>query len=572
MDVAIIGAGPAGSTLAGLLKKYRPDTTVAVFERDRFPRHHIGESLLIDVNRILHDLGALEAVEQAGFNRKYGATFCWGPERRAWHLVWRDIPELRAVTAHEVRYTWHVDRDRYDTLLANHARSLGAVVLEGHEIQDTIDDGDRVRGLVVRTPAGETKRVEAQVVVDASGGLGPLARKRSGRVLDRALLNIAVYGYFEGLRLPPAIFGSPEEPRTGILLHPSGWIWFIPLAGGRTSVGFVTALETHRALGIDASPQYLFKQLEQLPEWKEISRDGRLIDYRGNGELVHAVQEYSFQVPHPSGQGWALCGDSGGFVDAILSVGCFLGHFHAQFLAYALASAFEGACDLDFALKCYGTVVQENVEGLRAISHMFYAYAHSQDQWWRGCSEVVRGSPLLPPADDTSAFLALASGLAARNHLYEEALHFVGADLVASAGRAGFLSAAGFPQKAVESRQGEIKKLLSRNPRLRWASEHRTAPFLLPHTGTGRLKPVTRLEYSLLKDRDRASPLSTLRRSYASPDLNAFWSGPLEGAPFGKALDSALAGLPADRRDRLRSEAWDTALDLVGVGAVEAAG
>ena len=82
-----------------------------------------------------------------------------------------------------------------------------------------------VRGVVVRTPGGETKRIEASVVIDASGGLGPLARRRGGRELDRALLNIAVYGYFEGLRLPEDVFGPKDEPRTGILLHPLGWIW-----------------------------------------------------------------------------------------------------------------------------------------------------------------------------------------------------------------------------------------------------------------------------------------------------------------------------------------------------------
>jgi flavin-dependent dehydrogenase len=572
-DIVVIGAGPAGTTVASLLKKYRPETSVVVLEQDTFPRPHIGESLLIDINRILHDMGAIEAIDAAGFSRKYGATFCWGPERSAWHLLWSHIDELAAIASYEVRYTWHVDRDRYDDILARHARSLGAVVLERHSVTSVVRDGDGVRGVVVRTPGGEVRSVASQFVVDASGGQGPLARDASGRELDRALLNIAVYGYFEGLRLPSEVFGSPEQPRTGILLHPLGWVWMIPLAGGRTSVGFVTSLETHRQLGIRDLKAYLLERLAEVPEWPTMSQSSALCDYHGDGRLVHAIQEYSYRVRNVAGDGWALCGDSAGFVDAILSVGCFLGHFHGQFLAYALASVLDGECSARLALESYGRVVQENVEGLRSISHMFYAYAHSQDQWWRGCSEIVRASPLVPTPNDTSAFLALVSGMSARNHLYEEALHLAGPSLLVDAGRHGFLSAGeGFPQPAIEARMHQLGKLLAQNPRLRWSGEPVAIASVLPHTGTGRIQQVTRLEYRLPGDDTNPPALSTLRRAYVSPKLEGFWLGLSDAVAFDSALQSYLAELPADQRDPLGREAWDTALDLLGVGALEITG
>lgn len=86
VDVAIIGAGPAGSTLAALLKKYHPKTDVCVFEREHFPRHKVGEGLIVDINRVLADMGCLEELEKRAFPKKYGTTFVWGAERRPIHV------------------------------------------------------------------------------------------------------------------------------------------------------------------------------------------------------------------------------------------------------------------------------------------------------------------------------------------------------------------------------------------------------------------------------------------------------------------------------------------------------
>src|SRR5437762_1045498 len=84
MDVAIIGGGPSGTTTACFLKKYDPSLEVAIFERETFPRDHIGESLLPPISAILDEMGVWDAVDSAGFPIKIGATYRWGKHPELW--------------------------------------------------------------------------------------------------------------------------------------------------------------------------------------------------------------------------------------------------------------------------------------------------------------------------------------------------------------------------------------------------------------------------------------------------------------------------------------------------------
>jgi FAD-dependent halogenase len=193
LDVLVIGAGPAGLTLATLLAKYRPSTRVAVVERGRLPQHKIGESLLVDVNRILADMGALEAVERAGFSRKYGVTFLWGSARTVHSFLWREgEARVEPPSGYHLDYTWHVDRHRYDQILAETARARGVTVLEEHAVTEVIRDGERVVGARVDTPGGP-RELASRWLVDCAGQRGPLTRRDSGRALDEALRNVAVW-------------------------------------------------------------------------------------------------------------------------------------------------------------------------------------------------------------------------------------------------------------------------------------------------------------------------------------------------------------------------------------------
>lgn len=135
-DVAIVGGGPGGTTLASLLKKYSPSLDVCIFEKESFPRDHVGESQLPPTSAVLHEMGAWEKVEAAGFPIKRGASYTWGKTMEPW--VFGFIPESEigdtsrpgAYEGWRKQVAFQVDRSRYDAILLDHAKSLGVRVVQ----------------------------------------------------------------------------------------------------------------------------------------------------------------------------------------------------------------------------------------------------------------------------------------------------------------------------------------------------------------------------------------------------------------------------------------------------------
>ena len=197
-DVAIIGGGPAGSTTGSLIKKYRPDLSVAIFEREKFPRDHVGESQLPTVSYVLDEMGAWEKVEQAGFPIKLGATYRWGKTPELWDFDFLSggfkDEERPAKFEGQRRFTaFQVDRAIYDQILLEHARELGCEVFETTKIAKVSAEGDRVLGLHLE--GGQT--IEANYYVDASGHSGILRRAVNVPVeYPTNLQNIAVWDYW----------------------------------------------------------------------------------------------------------------------------------------------------------------------------------------------------------------------------------------------------------------------------------------------------------------------------------------------------------------------------------------
>src|ERR1700674_4859266 len=123
-DVIVVGGGPAGSAAAAWL--VRAGRRVIVFERDQFPRFHIGESLLASVNDVLGAIGADDLVRQAGFPRKWGATFMTADGRVERFADFAVAPDVRAPQ------TWQVPRATFAHLLLRHAAASGADVRGRH--------------------------------------------------------------------------------------------------------------------------------------------------------------------------------------------------------------------------------------------------------------------------------------------------------------------------------------------------------------------------------------------------------------------------------------------------------
>src|SRR5262249_5323094 len=233
VDVLVIGGGPAGSTIGNLLPRAGPPVLVA--QRGRFPRFHIGESLLPYGTPILRRLGVLEEVDRVA-QRKWGARFCFEPDG-----LDKAVDFSNGLDPHK-RMAFQVRRAEFDTILLRAAAKAGADVREEHALVELVHGDDGVRGAVLRDARGTTCTVHARVVVDASGrdtAVGAhLARKQRDPDLNQA----ALFGHFTGVDLALGRDGGDIL----VVGTPSGWFWLIPLDAHTTSVGMVVPGEVLR--------------------------------------------------------------------------------------------------------------------------------------------------------------------------------------------------------------------------------------------------------------------------------------------------------------------------------------
>ena len=418
--------------------------------------------------------------------------------------------------------------------------------------------------------------MRARWIVDCAGGHGPLTMLRAGKQIDQALRNIAVYGYFEGLHKTQELTGLPGNERTLILTHPMGWFWVIPISETVTSVGFITKLDTFRAKGETDLRAFLLARLRELREFETVFADATLTDYRGDGKMVHTVSEFSYTCERVYGPGWAVCGDAGGFVDAILSVGCFLGQTHAQFLAYAIASVLDGDCDADLALGSYATVLTENLAAFRHVAYLFYAFNPTVHEWWQQCAAELRASTVVPDGDDRAAFVAFFTGFSIRSALYEDAISAFGGSFLLNIGAQIFGDTGRFAGQSVQDDVSAARAFIRRNPKLRLRDEVRARPFALPKTGSGRLAPVVRLDFGASAPASldagvepAAGGLPSSRRLYV-PDSLAHLPALMDGT---RTLRDLAADLVARHPDLSADEAFrevaKVAFRLACMGAID---
>jgi halogenation protein CepH len=175
-DAVIIGGGPGGSTVATVLA--RAGRRVILFEREKFPRFHVGESLLPYSLPIWEQLGVAEKIRERGFQQKYGAFF-WNEQTGGTRPV---VFQNAENDQHPMAY--HVKRAEFDELLLRHSESCGAQVREETRVEEVLFEAGRAVGVRVRPASGQTQEVRARVVVDASGQEAMLSRKLGTRKFD----------------------------------------------------------------------------------------------------------------------------------------------------------------------------------------------------------------------------------------------------------------------------------------------------------------------------------------------------------------------------------------------------
>jgi len=364
-DIAIIGGGPAGATIASYLAK--AGLSCVVLESTLFPRPHVGESLIPATTPVLHDIGALAKVDAAGFPRKYGAAWTSSAESK--------IPTMgfklsQGFSAAEVLfkerdqesvnqdYTYHVDRGRFDLLLLQHAESLGATVYEGVRVHraDTSETCPRVVFTMGRREIG----LRVRMVVDASGRSTFLGRQFRLKVPDPVFNQYAIHAWFDGL--DRSALATDRKQADFIFIHflplTDAWVWQIPITETVTSVGVVTQKQ-HFAAARQEWDGFFWDSIDSRPELAEALRQSqRIRPFRPEGD-------YSYAMRAICGDRWLLIGDAARFVDPIFSSGVSVAMNSARLASRDIIAAAEKG---DFSKPAFGTF--EN-KLRRAVRHWY---------------------------------------------------------------------------------------------------------------------------------------------------------------------------------------------------------
>jgi flavin-dependent dehydrogenase len=361
-EVVVVGGGPGGAVVAARLAQ--KGRRVTVFERDRFPRFHLGESLLPQSMGVLEAIGVLDEVD-ARFIRKHGANFHDSASGRTARFDFADAFQA------EHKNAYQVPRDAFDELLLRRAEALGAEVHEGFAVTRVRFEAERAVGVDVRGPDGREHREDAAVVVDATGRDALLAHANRGTTRIESLDTAAVFSHWEGVwrdegeragDIQIVVFGWDAARET----DPAGWFWFIPFKDGRTSVGAVVQgawVRSHKGAG---APELLARAIEESPVATRLLAGAR--------ELwpARAAADFSFKVRDLAGDGWLAVGDSGGFIDPLFSTGAHLamhGGFHA---ADAIDAALRSGDTSRNSFREWETDVRRGADTFLMMVESFY--------------------------------------------------------------------------------------------------------------------------------------------------------------------------------------------------------
>lgn len=362
-DVAVIGGGPAGSSMAAYLS--RAGLSCVVFESALFPRPHVGESLVPSSTRVFNDLDFIGVMEENKFPHKFGAVWTAAADARIYDHDWEglaadstadiDFAE-RDQPGVEQDYTYHVDRGKFDNLLLQHAHGFGASVYEGVAVKG-VDFGDED---AVRVKFGLGRRdleTTARMVVDASGRRTLLGNQLRWRIKDPVFDQYAIHTWFDGFERASAV--PKDTLRDYIFVHflpiTNSWIWQIPITETVTSIGVVTQ-KKHFARRRESREAFFWDCVGSRPELLE--------GLRASEQLRPLKEEgdYSYAMKQLADDRVVLVGDAGRFVDPIFSTGVSIALNSSRFASRDIIDAFETG---DFSRSAFDTFERTIRRGTR---------------------------------------------------------------------------------------------------------------------------------------------------------------------------------------------------------------
>jgi flavin-dependent dehydrogenase len=397
-DVVVIGGGPAGSTASALVAQR--GYHVQLFERERFPRFHIGESLIPETYWVLKRLGMLEKMQKSQFVKKYSVQFVSADGRlSAPFYFWDNKP-------HECSQTWQVVRSEFDLMMLRNAQEQGVLVHEATRVLDVLFDGEREArsaeresqsaesetgsaesetaatalraprsalrasrsalravGVRIQKEDGTHEEVRAKVVVDASGQSTMLQNRFKLRLWDPVLNKGAIWTYWQGAYRDT----GRDEGATLVIQTPNrqGWFWYIPQHNDMLSLGVVAPFD-YLFKGRGSHEQTYHEEVEACPAVKKrIAAARRMTGY-------FATKDYSYRSKEVAGDGWVLIGDAFGFLDPLYSSGVLLALRSGEMAADAIAEGLQKNDVSAAQLGKWGDVFNQGVDRMRRLVCEYY--------------------------------------------------------------------------------------------------------------------------------------------------------------------------------------------------------
>lgn len=352
-DAIIIGGGPGGSTAGSALAQ--AGKKVLILERERFPRFHVGESLIPFGNDEMRKIGVWDKLKNFGFIPKLGAEFVTGNAKAGIRILFaRYLDPTYA-------QTFQVERSKFDNLLLEHAESLGAEIWQETKVKSATLSNDG--GSVVCERNGETIELSARWILDAGGRDAFLGRQMNLPKTDLGLpKKFATFAHFKHVVRNEA----PADGHITVVRLDFGWFWMIPLDAEKTSIGLVQTLDHFKATGMkpDECFEHVVKTTTELQ--RRMANAERVSDYSFAGD-------YTYRHLQNAGPRWLLIGDAAGFIDPIFSSGVMLaiksGYLAAQ---NVIAADQKGAPMSVSAQKKYTKQVGKMCKVFLSMIKMFY--------------------------------------------------------------------------------------------------------------------------------------------------------------------------------------------------------
>jgi len=356
-DILIIGGGPAGASTAAILAEH--GHRVLIIERAKFPRYHVGESLIPFTFGPLERLGMIPKMRASHFTKKYSVSFVQPDGRRSQPFYFHTRYDKETVAQ-----TWQVMRSEFDQMLLDNARDKGAHVREETSVSKLLkNDSGHVIGVEVQTKSGETEHLHAMLVVDASGKEAFASSRQGWRVGDPYLNKVAVWTYYKGSKRAEGI----DEGGTTIAFVPEkGWFWHIPMHDDMVSVGLVAEGKYLTRDGL-RDPKEMFD--------REIGENQWIKDHLSTGTCTGEfwlTSEYSRHSKFGASQGLLLVGDAFAFLDPVFSSGVMLALKSGVLAGDAIHEALAAGDVSPERFADYGKQLRQGVENMRKLVYAFY--------------------------------------------------------------------------------------------------------------------------------------------------------------------------------------------------------